>query len=1662
VSMLKPGKVVRFFFSSTFTDTELERNLFLDDCVPFLRRVTALAGLEFQVSEMRWGINNLLSESHRTSSECMKELNRCMESSTGLAFLGIVGDRYGYRPFPPVIEAGLYEKLLAQVTQNKYEAVNLLHKWFELDTNTRPAVYRLAPIHVHLPSYIDMSPEGSEKRREAEGIWWGQCFEPMQLALRKAAIKLLEAGEVSEQVADMFVRSVTEEEMMKGICEAQQSSASKFWGNEGAAARRSALVIRNLVGIKEGSWEDPAKVKYTDKDYTRGAVDEEAAELMSTLRERLVHSVPQERLFEFDVEWEEGGLDPAKHESHRLYLADLADTMCRLNIEEIVSQLSTRPVVNGLEAEIMHHVHLCEKKCETFAAREGILDEIAKFFDNPDGPSTMVVVGQSGMGKSCVLAEAASRLTKTLKQKREDLGKLAPFTPGSFEEMKEDDSLMESDQPLVLLRFIGTTHKSMRAREIMQSCCQQITSYYSSLPEDIPAEYLALKDALPNSFARATKERPLYVILDALDQISDSAAGKSLDWLPMGAALPPNVKLLVSTLKSGSTRRAVSKRCGETAITLKIEGFLDGERELMLDEWLKRDGRELTDIQRRTLLMASNDDSSSLLLRMLYERSLEWKSSTTQSQIGWVPSSAEDAINLLFDELEKIHSKELVKLVLGAITASKEGMSAGELEDLASSSDEVLLALFVWWAPPMARVPPLQVVRLLHDLASYLSETVGSGMNIVYQWAHRQFKEQAEKRYVSGKEEVIKVHDGLADLFSGGKAKRHLPLQVRLLNGEVKDLPGDRRLPTQEPVLVRVAGEPVMYNERMLRELPHHYVAARRFQDLVDLLTDYEVFEYFATDSMNAVLAKFWRAILEARPTKTPRVEYMRMLDDLDEDVKERKEAALARTVGEFLSTLLARLDDAEAFMYRAVSVSEAAGNPMDTAKGLDGVGKVLYYHGKYDEANTALEKSLTIKKRELGDKSLEVATTMHFMADVLQKQSKLNEALKTYQSSCEIRKSLQGQDSSDVAVSLGCMGVLYKKLGDYQAALTHFEQSREIFEMRLGKDNLTVAVALMNIANLFKYLGKYEEAIRTHLESIAIKKRILGSTSNHPEVAKSLGNLATVYEKVGRFNEAMEVNQECLEIQKKSLGPKSQDVARTLKGMGMILSEQGKLSNAVSVLNEALTITVDSVGRKHRDVVAILIACADALYLQGFHLDALSKFSEAIAIMRGILGNNRPHVDIARGLRGQGNVHLSQGNETEALTNFQEALDVYVEAVGKEHADSALCLDLVASTMTKMGKFDEALKKHLEAKEWRKSTEAHAKDVAANLVYTADVYTKQGEFNQALSLYNEALKLQTKHSSTINTPAIAQTHNRLGIIYKKLGKYQEALHEYEQAKEVLYALYGSNHLALSVVKMNLGNVYQHLGHYELSLRCHQDSLDVKKKFLGDKNIEVATSLGNMASVYERLGRLDEAMDMFRMCLEIQMVKQNGRSLEVARTLRGMGAVQRAQGLYDESIQSYKDSREITIERVGNNHLDVAQIALAIGGVLVKQEVELDKAESMFLEAMKITKELVGEDHQIVAAAMRGLGDVHRESGKVELALKSYRTSASITEKLVGPGDNLDMAATKYSMSIVLRKLGNPEEAEKHRLDAERVFTAVLGPEHAWTLRASTAEGEAL
>lgn len=72
-----------------------------------------------------------------------------------------------------------------------------------------------------------------------------------------------------------------------------------------------------------------------------------------------------------------------------------------------------------------------------------------------------------------------------------------------------------------------------------------------------------------------------------------------------------------------------------------------------------------------------------------------------------------------------------------------------------------------------------------------------------------------------------------------------------------------------------------------------------------------------------------------------------------------------------------------------------------------------------------------------------------------------------------------------------------------------------------VGTQNLDYAINLNNLANLYKEIGQYDKAEMFFLESIQIKKKILGI--EHSDYASSLNNIGLLYFARGNLEKAGE-----------------------------------------------------------------------------------------------------------------------------------------------------------------------------------------------------------------------------------------------------------------------------------------------------------------------------------------------------------------------------------------------------------------------------------------------------------------------------------------------------------------------------------------------------------
>mgnify|MGYP003385325966 CR=1 FL=1 len=77
------------FLSSTFTDTQLEREILMDEILFPLRQQGSQFGIQVIFMDMRWGVQDQNTLDHNTWNESAKGIEFCKEESMGIAFFSL-------------------------------------------------------------------------------------------------------------------------------------------------------------------------------------------------------------------------------------------------------------------------------------------------------------------------------------------------------------------------------------------------------------------------------------------------------------------------------------------------------------------------------------------------------------------------------------------------------------------------------------------------------------------------------------------------------------------------------------------------------------------------------------------------------------------------------------------------------------------------------------------------------------------------------------------------------------------------------------------------------------------------------------------------------------------------------------------------------------------------------------------------------------------------------------------------------------------------------------------------------------------------------------------------------------------------------------------------------------------------------------------------------------------------------------------------------------------------------------------------------------------------------------------------------------------------------------------------------------------------------------
>jgi tetratricopeptide (TPR) repeat protein len=199
----------------------------------------------------------------------------------------------------------------------------------------------------------------------------------------------------------------------------------------------------------------------------------------------------------------------------------------------------------------------------------------------------------------------------------------------------------------------------------------------------------------------------------------------------------------------------------------------------------------------------------------------------------------------------------------------------------------------------------------------------------------------------------------------------------------------------------------------------------------------------------------------------------------------------------------------------------------------------------------------------------IDVALTIHQIAQLFRKQGQFNKALEAYAVALRGMKYSLGNYHPNVAAILGNFGNLQKEMGDLDAAYDTYQEVLGIESYRLGLSHPDVAITLHNIATIDAARGNYERALRLYEQVLCLQQKLFGH--EHISIAVTSACMGDVYEALGRMKDAFESYEDALRIKSSFQGPHTLEVARIFHKLAKVALQRGDHRLASSYISRAI-----------------------------------------------------------------------------------------------------------------------------------------------------------------------------------------------------------------------------------------------------------------------------------------------------------------------------------------------------------------------------------------------------------------------------------------------------------------------------------------------------------
>lgn len=290
----------------------------------------------------------------------------------------------------------------------------------------------------------------------------------------------------------------------------------------------------------------------------------------------------------------------------------------------------------------------------------------------------------------------------------------------------------------------------------------------------------------------------------------------------------------------------------------------------------------------------------------------------------------------------------------------------------------------------------------------------------------------------------------------------------------------------------------------------------------------------------------------------------------------------------------------------------------------------------------------------------------------------------------------------------------------------------------------------------------------------------------------------------------------------------------------------------------------------------------------------------------------------------------------------------------------------------------------------------------------------------------------------------IARLYVKLGGIYSKRKKYDDAIASFLKGQSMFSAMIGDDRPEVINIRVLVGKAYQAKRDHDKALGEFMMVRRMRTAVLGRDHVLVGEALVDLGVINWDKGRVGFALKDMKRALRIFRNVPDGYP-NIAMTLDSVGTLHYMLGSYNRAMIDFSEAFKERVAAHGRIHPDVGLTLVKVGLVL-KQTNNIPKALHVILKALDIQRKSLGERHHHVAATLDHLGDIYVIQNKLNNAAHTYKLAVHTLKD--DPGRKSHVAEILVKVGSAYKKMNEPTKALYYSEKALSIYKRLHGNEH--------------